>query len=288
MPIIGNTDILRFVRAANTNFYYAFLFLPREKREAIFAAYAFSRRTDDLVDDAVSPEEARTSLAAWRRELDACYNGTPADPVALGLQRVLRRFPIRRTHFDLLVDGVEMDLTMRRYETFDELYQYCYRVASAVGLICIEIFGYRSPEAEDYAINLGIAVQLTNILRDISEDAAKDRIYLPTEDMERFHYTETDLFNGVYNQRFTDLMQFECNRARAYYEKARRLLPEADRNRLCAAEIMGGIYARLLEQIERSNYNVFEKRAQLSSLSKIIIAVRALLANRVNVVGRHA
>ena len=260
------------VRGANTNFYYAFVFLPRDKREAIYAAYAFSRHTDDIVDNASSQEAASRELSLWREELHACYEGRAAQAIALNLQETLKSFPIPRQHFLDLIDGVEMDLTRSRYETFDDLYSYCYRVASAIGLICIEIFGYTNPKTRDYAVNLGIALQLTNILRDIAPDWQQDRIYVPAEDMVRFGYSESDLASAACNAAFREMMAFQCGRTRSYYDAAADLLPEEDRRSLFSAEIMGAIYRRLLERIERIDYNVFEGRVRLSNPSKLGIA----------------
>ncbi len=275
-----NSHIASLVRKARTNFYYAFLFLPRPKREAIFAAYAFSRHTDDLVDDADSPELAAENLAAWRDQLYACYNGGPTHPIARNLQQTLQHFPIPKEHFLLLIDGVEMDLRKRRYATFEDLYAYCYRVASIVGLICIEIFGYRNPATRDYAVNLGVALQLTNILRDIKTDARQDRIYLPTEDLHRFDYSEKDLLSHTYNPAFVHLMAFQCERAWDYYAQARNHLTEEDRPGLFSAEIMGHIYALLLRRIESVRYNVFDHPIRLSNLRKLGIALNFWLQSR--------
>lgn len=269
------------VRRAKTNFYYAFVFLPRPRREAIFAAYAFSRHTDDLVDDAESPEAGARALTAWREQLHACYDGRPTHPIALNLQETLQRFPIPRAHFLHLIEGVEMDLRKRRYATFDELHEYCYRVASVIGLICIEIFGYRNPASRDYAVNLGVALQLTNILRDIKEDAERDRIYLPAEDLARFGYPESDLLSTTYNQAFTDLMAFQCQRAWGYYDRAAEYLPEEDRPSLFSAEIMGRIYARILRRIESHNYRVFDGRVRVGNPTKLGIALSAWLGSRI-------
>ncbi|MDA0711634.1 MAG: presqualene diphosphate synthase HpnD [bacterium] len=263
----------KLVQAARTNFYYAFVFLPQKKREAIFAAYAFSRHTDDLVDNATSREDASIHIDAWREELHACYHGSPTHPIARNLQHVLTDFPIPQTHFLSLIDGVEMDLTHNRYQTFDDLYQYCYRVASVVGLICIEIFGYSQPETKQYAINLGLALQLTNILRDVHTDYQLDRIYLPTEDLQAFSYSEADLSRREYNGNFRELMQFQALRARNYYREAERILPGEDRATLFPAQIMGRIYQELLAQIERCDYNVFEGRVRLSNPRKFRIAL---------------
>jgi phytoene synthase len=268
------------VRQARSNFYYAFVFLPTPKREAIYAAYAFSRHTDDLVDQATSHEQAVHDLRAWRGQLHACYSGRPTHPIAQNLQRVLNQFPIPKAHFVHLIDGVEMDLRKNRYATFEELYGYCYRVASAIGLICIEIFGYRNPQTVDYAVNLGIGLQLTNILRDIRVDAQQDRIYLPAEDLARFGYSESDLMAGTYNRPFTQLMAYQCRRARDYYARARDHLSAEDRNGLFSAEIMAEIYARLLRRIEAMDYNVFDRTAKVGNLRKLGIALSIYLRMR--------
>jgi len=281
VPMSLQSYCAALVRRAKTNFYYAFVFLPRPRREAIFAAYAFSRHTDDLVDDAESPEAGARALAVWREQLHACYDGRPTHPVALNLQETLQRFPIPRAHFLHLIEGVEMDLQKRRYATFDELYEYCYRVASVIGLICIEIFGYRNPASRDYAVNLGVALQLTNILRDIKEDAGRDRIYLPAKDLARFGYPEADLLNGTYNQPFIDLMAFQCQRAWQYYDRATAYLPDEDRPALFSAEIMGRIYARILRRIESLNYRVFDGRVHVGNPAKLGIALSVWLGSRI-------
>ncbi|MDE2998732.1 MAG: presqualene diphosphate synthase HpnD [Gemmatimonadota bacterium] len=271
------------VRNARSNFYYAFVFLPRSKRDAIFAAYAFSRHTDDLVDDAASREAAARNLAKWRAETHACFDGRPAHPITVNLHKALKRFRIPKEHFLKLIDGVEMDLVKNRYQTFGDLYEYCYRVASIVGLICIEIFGYTRRASREYAVNLGIALQLTNILRDIETDAKRDRIYLPLEDLKRFNCTEKDLFDGITTHRFRKLMQFQCKRARSYYTKAAQCLPREDRQSLFPAEIMGCIYSRLLSRIEAVNYNVYQHPIRVSNLKKLGIALEFCLRNRIGI-----
>ena len=271
------------MRNAQTNFYYAFAFLPRAKREAIYAAYAFSRHTDDLVDHARSSSDAARDLEGWRGQLDACYDGHPSHPLASNLQRILQHFPIPKEHFANMIDGVEMDLKKRRYATFEELYSYCYRVASTIGLICIEIFEYRNPATRDYAVNLGVALQLTNILRDIKVDAEQDRIYLPAEDLDRFGYPEAGLLSCTYNPAFTDMMAFQCSRAWDYYGTAGKLLAEEDRANLFSAEIMGRTYALVLRRIESVGYNVFACPVRVSNLRKLGIAINVWLGNRLNV-----
>jgi phytoene synthase len=256
-------------KTIQSNFFYSFLFLPKQKREAIIEIYGFCRAIDDIVDDIVEhPANARAIQAAqaelgkWRIELNNLYAGKPTVPIARKLQRVLERFPMPKEYFEEMINGCEMDLYRRRYESFDDLYQYCYRVASITGLMCIEVFTYRSSHTREYAVNLGIALQLTNILRDLKEDADRGRIYLPQEDLRRFGYSEEDLYHTVGNDKFTELMKFQCARAHEYYRRAAESLPEEDRPTLTAAVTMGKIYYRLLEQIEQVNYDVFNHQIQ--------------------------
>lgn len=272
-------------RKSSSNFYYAFRLLSAERYNALCALYAFCRFMDDIADQ---PEllpaqgqpldrKARLSLLlnTWRDELQHCYSGTPRHPISLALADAMQRFPIAREHLAGIIDGVEMDLYRNRYQTFEELYDYCYHVASLVGLVCIEIFGYRSPSARNYAINLGIAFQLTNILRDVGEDGRRDRIYLPTEDLVRFAYTEQELRAEMYNSAFVQLMSFEGGRAREFYQKAVHSLASEDRRSLMAAEAMRFIYGRLLEKLEAKRYRVFGDRIALSTPGKIVLALSA-------------
>ncbi len=267
-------------KTIQSNFFYSFLFLPKHKREAIIDVYGFCRAVDDIVDEIVlnsphgRPEQiAQAELEKWRAELNNLYAGKPSMPIGHKLQRLLERFPIPKDYFEEMINGCEMDLYRHRYETFDDLYQYCYRVAAIAGLMCIEIFSYSSPRTKDYAINLGIALQLTNILRDLKEDADRGRIYLPQEDLLRFGYSENDLRNQIINDRFTELMKFECARARNYYNLAADYLPEEDRPTLTAAITMGKIYYRLLEQIEQVNYDVYNHRVRLHRPERFLIAL---------------
>src|SRR5215813_11146658 len=269
-------------KTVQSNFFYSFLFLPKPKRDAIIDVYAFCRAIDDIVDDIVEKSngvggvgaygEARRELDRWREELDRLYAGKPTMPIAVKLRRVLERFPMPKEYFEEMINGCEMDLRRNRYETFDELYQYCYRVASITGLMCIEIFTYRSLSAKDYAVNLGVALQLTNILRDLKEDAARGRVYLPQEDLRRFGYSEDDLASAKINNNFRELMNFECERARGYYQLAANCLAEEDRPTMTAAITMGKIYYRLLEQIEHLNYDVFNHRIRLHRPERFLIA----------------
>ena len=270
-------------KTVQSNFFYSFLFLPKPKRDAIIDVYAFCRAIDDIVDEIVegAGEEsnaahayakAQVELNRWREELDNLYAGAPTMPIAGKLQRVLERFPMPKEYFEEMINGCEMDLLSNRYGTFDGLYQYCYRVAAITGLMCIEIFTYRSPSAKDYAVNLGIALQLTNILRDLKEDAARGRVYLPQEDLRRFGYSEDDLASGKMNDNFRKLMKFECARARDYYQLAANCLAEEDRPTMTAAVTMGKIYYRLLEQIEQVDYDVFNHRIRLHRPERFLIA----------------
>jgi phytoene synthase len=272
-------------KTVQSNFFYSFLFLPKPKRDAIIDVYAFCRAIDDIVDDIVEKSngmggvgagaygEAQVELNRWREELDNLYAGRPTMPIAVRLRRVLDRFPTPKEYFEEMINGCEMDLLRNRYETFDELRQYCYRVASVTGLMCIEIFTYRSPCAKDYAVNLGIALQLTNILRDLKEDAARGRVYLPQEDLRRFGYSEDDLASGKINDNFREMMKFECERARGYYRLAADHLAEEDRPTMTAAVTMGKIYYRLLEQIEHLDYDVFNNRIRLHRPERFLIAL---------------
>jgi phytoene synthase len=265
-------------RRSGSNFYYSFLFLPRRKRQAIYALYAFCRTVDDAVDQGTAtPSEQRRILADWRLELARAYEGRPTQPIALHLADVVRAFPVPRQHLEAILDGVEMDIDRRRYATFDELFEYCYRVAAAVGLACIEIFGYSDVRARDYAVNLGIALQLTNILRDLRADAERGRIYLPLDEIRRFGYSEDELLQGRWTPGFLALMRFQADRAHAYYRAARSARPPADRRRLIAAEIMGGIYHALLREIEARQFRVFDGRIRVSNPRKIALALGVYL-----------
>ena len=273
----------------DTSFYYSFLVLPPAKRNAVIAVWDFCRAVDDAVDEVVPEAEwqggltadararAERQLGMWRGELAAAYDGEPRTPQGRALKPFLRDFSLPRERFDELIDGVEMDLTHSRYQTFDALLEYCRRVASAVGLICVEIFGYRDPAARDYATHLGIALQLTNIVRDVAADARRGRIYLPADDLSRFGVSEDDLRRGVVTPAVAALLRFECDRARQYYERAAAGLPRADARSLVAAEIMGGIYFAILQRIERAGYDVFSRRIRVPRPYRAVLALRIWL-----------
>jgi phytoene synthase len=271
---------LRFISPRTTNFYYSFVFLPREKRRAIEAVYVFARRGDDVVDSGLTPEDAGHEFACYRQALDACYEGQGSlldDPGLRALAESIRRFKIPREPFEDLLRGLEMDLKPARYQTFEDLALYCYRVASTIGLIAIEIFGYRNPRSRDYAVNLGLALQLVNILRDIQSDARRGRTYLPQEDLDRFGVRPSELLAGAYNDPFIELMQFECDRARYYFDLARQMLAREDRRSMIAAEIMAATYWRLLARIQKRRYNVFGERVGLSRPVKFWTALSVYL-----------
>jgi phytoene synthase len=266
-------------KSSNTSFYYSFSLLPRQKREAIHTVYAFCRYTDDIVDEGTDQQSKVLRLRRWRMELGRALRGRSSYVILNQLGATARKFNIPVDHFYDLIRGMEMDLIKTRYETYDELYRYCYLVASTVGLMCRQIFGYRNDSTRDYAVNLGIALQLTNILRDIKEDAKRGRIYIPAEDLRRFSYTEEDLLACRYTPEFVNLMRFECERASRYFDIARAALGNEDKRFFFAARIMWSIYAHTLQRIKRSNYNVFERRISVPGLLKVLITFRYLLSN---------
>lgn len=269
----------KLVKESASNFYYSFLFLPKPKREAMYAVYAFCRLCDDIVDGHLPADEAAKALRLFREELDLGCQGRATHPILVRVGEVAKRYGIPKRYFEELIDGMEMDLTKQRYTTFEELREYCYRAASVVGLICIEIFGYKNPRTKVYAENLGIAFQLINILRDLAPDLQRGRIYLPLEDLSRFRYREEDLMARVYNEAFIELMRFEAGRARSYFQMAEAALPREDRRPMLAAEIMRAIYAKLLDEIERASYNVFQQRISLSKPLRLRLAFTAWLRN---------
>ena len=269
----------KLTKESASNFYYSFLFLPKPKREAMYAVYAFCRSSDDIVDGHLPVNEAVKQLRLWREELERGYQGRATHPIMVRVDEVAKRYGIPKLYFEELIDGMEMDLEKHRYTTFEELREYCYRAASVVGLICIEIFGYKNPRTKEYAENLGIAFQLTNILRDLVPDLKRGRIYLPLEDLSRFRYREEDLRAQVYNEAFIKLMRFEAERARSYFQMAEATLSREDRWSMLAAEIMRAIYAKLLGEIEKVSYNVFQERISLSKPLRLWLALKTWLKN---------
>ena len=263
----------------DTSFYYSFLVLPAEKRQAIVAVWDFCRAVDDAVDEAPRGQAAgggsvaEARVGEWRKELASCYGeGIPATGQGRRLVPFIARFGLPRDAFERVIDGVAMDLERSRYRTFEELREYCVRVASAVGLVCLEIFGYRDPRTRDYAVDLGIALQLTNIVRDVRTDLARGRVYLPLEDLDRFGCAESDLEAGVVTAPVRALLSFQCERAQDYYERAESELPDEDRRAMVAARIMGGIYHAILKRIERSGYDVFQRKVRVPRPQRAAIA----------------
>jgi len=267
-------------RRSRSNFYYAFLTLPRRRRDALYAVYAFCRTVDDVADLGSDPAAQRAGLDAWRRDVARCFEpGPPPEhPIARQLAEAVHAYPIPRAALEAIIEGCAMDLERMRFETAEDLYPYCYRVASAVGLCCIEIFGYTDPRARDYAVHLGTALQLTNILRDVGADAREGRVYLPQRDLREFGVSEADLVAGRHDERFVRLMEYQAARARQFYALAAQAYPVVDARSLIAAQIMGGIYRALLDEIVARRFAVFGDRITLSARRKVAIALRCWAA----------
>ena len=257
---------------SGSSFYYSFMFLPPPRRRAITALYAFCREVDDVVDEVAEPAVARTKLAWWRQEVAKIYAGTPQHPVAQALVPIVRDFDLPEAHMQLVIDGMAMDLEQTRYLDFATLERYCHRVAGVVGLMSASIFGYTDPATLGYARDLGIAFQLTNICRDVGEDARRGRIYLPHEDLTRFGVAPSSLLRADYSEPFAKLMAFEVARAREWYARALAQLPAADRRAQRTGLIMAGIYQTLLTEIARDGYRVLDRRTSLTPLRKLYIA----------------
>ncbi|MBI4547994.1 MAG: presqualene diphosphate synthase HpnD [Ignavibacteriae bacterium] len=269
------------IKGSGTSFYYSFSFLPRHQREALKTVYAFCRTTDDIVDNQKDVTSKIEVLRKWRNELERALQGRSDSPILNQLSAIAKKFRIPVVHFYELIKGVEMDLVKNRYETFEELKKYCYLVASSVGLMCLEIFGPRSEKTKEYAINLGIALQLTNILRDIAIDAKYGRVYLPQEDLQRFGYSEQDLFAHCYSPQFRSLMEFEAHRAEEYFFRAQESLHSEDRRAMFAAKIMERIYLHTLQRIKDINYNVFEHSVYLPRTIQFLIAIKYWFKQRI-------
>lgn len=267
-------------RKSASNLALAFVLLPKAKRDSMSALYAFCREVDDVADEESQPVELRRKrLAAWREDVRrACEGASPEFAVNIELQPVIKHYRLPFSYFDELVKGVEMDLDIKRYQDYEHLEQYCYRVASVVGLLSIEIFGYTDPAARQYAVYLGKALQLTNILRDVRTDAERGRIYLPLTELGRFGVAPEEILALQYSERFVNLADSVAERARGFYQKARRTLPAADRRSMVAAELMGSVYWRLLDKLEGRRYNVFGPRpTRLNKGQKLLLILRAWL-----------
>ena len=270
-------------KKSGSNFYYSFLFLPKKRRAAMYTVYAFCKEIDNAVDEPPAESNPQEELRRWRAELEAAYRGTPTFPVTISLAEHVRQLSIPQAYFEELIKGVEMDLTASRYASFQDLSLYCYRVASVVGLICLHIFGPTSPRAQDYAVSLGLAFQLTNILRDIGTDAAQDRIYLPREDLDKFGCTDQTILQRQENDAIRELFHFETARTHEYYAKAQAAfesLPASDQQALTVAEIMRAVYFRILKKIEEPKHRIFGPRARLAASRRLAVAAGVWFRSR--------
>jgi phytoene synthase len=260
--------------ASGSSFYYSFLFLPEDKRRAITALYAFCREVDDVVDECSDIGVARTKLQWWREEIARLFEHTPRHPVTKALLQHMATARLEQEYFQEIISGMEMDLEQTAYENFEQLKLYCYRAASVVGLLSVGIFGYTNPKTLDYARDLGMAFQLTNILRDVREDAARGRVYIPAEELERFGVSVEALLQFKTTEPIRKLLEFQAQRARGYYRSALQQLPAVDRYSQRSGLIMAAIYEKLLDEIEADGYRVLEQRISLTPLRKLWIAWR--------------
>lgn len=257
---------------SGSSFYYSFLFLPPERRRAITALYAYCREVDDTVDECSDPALARNKLMWWRGEIKAMLDGAPTHPVTQALQPHLQSFSLEGKHLLAIVDGMEMDLDQTRYLDYIGLQRYCWHVAGVVGILSASIFGHTRPETLQYAEKLGLAFQLTNIIRDVGDDARKGRIYLPVNELQQFNVTAADILNGRHSENFEKLMRFQAQRAQAAYDEAFALLPKEDRRAQRPGLIMAAIYRTLLDEIERDGFHVLNQRISLTPIRKLWLA----------------
>jgi phytoene synthase len=257
---------------SGSSFYYSFLFLPPERRRAITALYAFCREVDDTVDNTTDESVARIKLAWWRKEVSAMYQGAPTHPVTQALRAYVDTFQLEEQHLQAIIDGMEMDLNQSRYLDFAGLQRYCWHVAGVVGILSARIFGVTSPRTLEYAEKLGLAFQLTNIIRDVGEDARKGRIYLPVNELQQFKVTAADILNARHTDKFEALMRFQAERAQRIYDEAFALLPKEDRRTQRPGLMMAAIYRTLLDEIERDNFHVLNQRISLTPLRKLWLA----------------
>jgi phytoene synthase len=266
-------------RSSGSSFTSSFRFLPKDKREAMTVLYAYCREIDDVVDECSDANVARTTLNWWRAEVAAVYGGKPTHPVCQALVPVVQQFRLPQEHLQEIIDGMEMDLDQPRYADFKSLQLYCYRVASVVGLLSAEIFGYTDRATLKYAHDLGIAFQLTNIIRDVGEDARRNRIYLPMDEMQQFGVTAADILQARETDNFQKLMAFQIERARRYYRQAFEHLPAADRKAQRAGLIMAEVYQAVLNEVERSGCHVLRERVSLTPTYKLWLAIKAWAKN---------
>ncbi len=267
--------------ASGSSFYYAFLFLPRQRRAAITAFYAFCREVDDVVDEVADPSVARTKLAWWQTEVANAYQGRPTHPVMAALMPLAADFHIEQRHLQAIIDGCQMDLEQTRYLDFAGLQRYCHLVAGIVGEVSAQIFGQTDPATTDYAHKLGLAFQLTNIIRDVGEDALRGRIYLPVSELQQFDVKAHEILKRTYSERFTALMRFQAERAHRLYDEAMAVLPAADRRTQKPGLMMASIYRTLLREIERDGFQVLHQRVSLTPLRKFWLAWKVQALGRV-------
>ena len=272
MPVNPDEYCQQMAAQSGSSFYYSFLFLPPQRRRAITALYAFCREVDDVVDECTDANVARTKLAWWRQELARLYAGAPQHPVTRALAPAIQPFGIKHEHLAEIVDGMEMDLSQNRYPDFAALEQYCHRVAGVVGLLAASIFGYRDERTLAYAHTLGLAFQLTNIIRDVGEDSRKGRIYLPLSELAQFEVSAADILHARQSENFARLMQFQIERAERYYSAALEQLPEVDRKAQRPGLVMAAIYRALLEEIVAEGCKVLTQRTALTPVRKLWIA----------------
>lgn len=257
---------------SGSSFYYSFRFLPPIQQQAIIAVYAFCREVDDIVDECNDKDIAQKKLIWWSNEIERVFSGVPQHPVGKALCRALENFALQKSLFEEIIQGMAMDLTYQGYQNFDDLRLYCHCVASTVGLLAAEIFGFQQSHTLEYARSLGMAFQLVNIIRDVGEDASRGRIYLPETELAQFSLTASDILNKQYSDRFLALMQFQANRAKSYYKNALQVLPASDRYAQRCGLIMAEIYFALLEEIEKMDFQVLHQRVSLTPLRKLWIA----------------
>jgi len=276
---LGYEESRSVTRTAAKNFYYAFLTLPVARRRAIYVVYAFCRYCDDTVDEVRSDGEKLSMLAEVRGRLEEAYSGAASEPLFLALADVAEKYDIPQEYFKDVISGVEWDITKHRYGDFEELRRYCYQVASVVGLISLQIFGYKDASAKEHAIDLGLAMQLTNIARDVQEDLEFGRIYLPQDEIARFGYSEAELHDGIVNEAFINLMRFQAQRARCYFRSGFQLLPYlSPRSRACPA-VLGQLYSKVLQRIEWAGYDVLHQRIALSKVEKVRVTAQTWLTS---------
>jgi phytoene synthase len=265
------SENLNLTRKSKTNFIFSTFFLNKEKSNALNAIYAFCRISDDIVDDdSISDSEKVIKFNKWKNEFTESLNGNTK----------INEYRIDKNHFLDLLKGMEMDLNKKEFKTFKDLYEYCLCVASTVGLIFIKITGYKNPDTVEYAVNLGVALQLTNILRDIKKDIENGRVYIPEEDLEKFKYSKEDISKNLYNENFVNLIKYEINRAKSYYEKANKYLDSVDYNTMLPARIIDKTYFKILKKIEKKNYNIYSGSVRLSKILKIIISIGVFLKTK--------